>query len=159
MADAMTAAAKPALQEEGCGGCRFWRQLLDDPYHGSCRRRSPLLNWLREEMRANWPITHHSDWCGDWEYALNESVSRRSEGWQLEPDLNPAPGSGPDHFARTRQAAAEHKRQHHDDWVAGKLRTTVVTVTPPLHPWFWRMVFATGLGGILLGIGIATLME
>ena len=54
-----------------CGDCRYWdRPDGYKPEFARCRRRAPVTivrAELDEPLEAAWPVTHHSDGCGEGE--------------------------------------------------------------------------------------------
>lgn len=70
-----------------CKSCKFWDNQIDftgyaASYWGLCRRRAPVLsiaarvegedgfssppsNDINTPIEAHWPMTSHTDWCGD----------------------------------------------------------------------------------------------
>lgn len=50
-----------------CSTCRFWQPITPQwPDLGSCVRRAPLPS-KTPMQQAQWPTTHESNWCGEWE--------------------------------------------------------------------------------------------
>ncbi len=48
-----------------CKGCQFWDEF-NPGTHGFCRRYPPSVHGPELDVRVEWPLTHRSDWCGEW---------------------------------------------------------------------------------------------
>lgn len=50
-------------EREVCFTCKYWRQGRPAGQQGQCRRFPPTVIDITDRR---WPITHPSDWCGEW---------------------------------------------------------------------------------------------
>lgn len=60
-----------------CGDCKYWNTGTNAGYNaGFCHRRAPIMHpvlrlkdtyWAQEGNTAEWPRTHATAWCGEWE--------------------------------------------------------------------------------------------
>ena len=48
-----------------CETCCYWNPKEERGYTGQCRRNPPGLILTVNGLRAMYPITHVSDWCGE----------------------------------------------------------------------------------------------
>ena len=60
-----------------CANCKFWTAMDDESSDGTCRKDSPALPMLVEQIPADdphghargfWPVTNLRDWCDDHEH-------------------------------------------------------------------------------------------
>lgn len=63
-----------------CEGCRFWErhEKHANGYYGFCRRHAPPAVTIATagEFEARWPMTHESEWCGDWRTPMVPAPNR-----------------------------------------------------------------------------------
>ena len=75
------------MKNKRCKLCRFWLKTWEDtlpPYitpgpndprsAGECHRAPPQFNATGHQslsrQHGEWPMTHDTDWCGEWEESL-----------------------------------------------------------------------------------------
>lgn len=61
---------KPIIEPEACAGCRFFQSNQHDNY-GYCRRFPPTPIIQEESYASVSPVTHATEWCGEFSRALN----------------------------------------------------------------------------------------
>ena len=65
---------------ELCAGCRFWerREHGATGWSGFCRRHAPPAVTISApgEFEARWPVTHESEWCGEWRCPMIPAPNR-----------------------------------------------------------------------------------
>jgi hypothetical protein len=57
-----------------CGNCDFWEAINEQPGgKGICRREPPISKNKQEGVfTAIWPVSHKTDWCGEFEPRYEE---------------------------------------------------------------------------------------
>jgi hypothetical protein len=69
-------------KEQRCGNCLYWNRDDDGP-EGECRRRAPLPTVEDAPdgfVKAWWPDTLSSEWCGEWAPAAVPQVYGTPKG-------------------------------------------------------------------------------
>jgi len=93
----------PNPTDDVCKNCRFWFvDAFPDPAVGQCHRNAPLANYmdggLNYRPRPTWPITHETDFCG--EFIKNTSIIPQ------DPDIGST-------LPVDEETPAKSKRPHH----------------------------------------------
>ena len=59
-------------EKRQCSRCMFWSEVdmekecrqSAEAYYGQCRRNAPRGS--THQNHGHWPMTHHTDWCGEY---------------------------------------------------------------------------------------------